>query len=290
MDGVKIHCYEGGSGYPILLIHGSGPGTASASNWAHVLEPLSKRYRVLAMDLIGYGLSGRKPRQPYFDLPMWVRQAQFVLDHLAPRGPVGVIGHSLGGYLTLRLAANEPRIDKILVQGSLGKPMKNNPALHQGWSFPRNEAEFRSLYTVLLRGPTSLTSEFVRNRLALIAKDGYDDYFTKMFQGDKQRYLDKAVLTRAELKRITCKVHILHGANDAAVPFHEACLPLADALPQAHLTRLANCGHPCSFDQPESFLHVANAFFGDPSKDRETGAQRGRDRESRHPRTVALQG
>ena len=34
------------------MIHGSGPGTASASNWTHVMRPLSRRYHIVAMDLI----------------------------------------------------------------------------------------------------------------------------------------------------------------------------------------------------------------------------------------------
>lgn len=107
-EGTSIHCYEGGKGYPILMIHGSGPGTASASNWARVMEPLSKRYHILAMDMIGFGLSGRKPKEPYFDLDMWTRQGEFMLKRLSPRGPVGIIGHSLGGYLTLRIASRTP--------------------------------------------------------------------------------------------------------------------------------------------------------------------------------------
>jgi 2-hydroxymuconate-semialdehyde hydrolase len=109
-EGTTVHCYEGGQGYPLLMIHGSGPGTASASNWKHVMEPLAERYHnIVAMDLIGYGLSGRKKKEPYFDVRMWHRQGEFVLDYLAKTGPVGVIGHSLGGYLALRLGGSFPR-------------------------------------------------------------------------------------------------------------------------------------------------------------------------------------
>ena len=90
-EGTTIHCYEGGRGYPLLMIHGSGPGTASASNWIHTMEPLSRRYRIIAMDLIGYGLSGRNRREPYFDVEMWTRQARHVLDRLSKKGPVGIV-------------------------------------------------------------------------------------------------------------------------------------------------------------------------------------------------------
>ena len=122
--GIKIHCYEGGKGYPILMLHGSGPGASSVGNWVKVMGPLSRRYHVLAGDLIGFGQSGQKERQPYFDVDLWTRQGEALLNRVAKRGKVGIIGHSLSGYLALRIAAGNPRVDKVLVTGSLGAKYK----------------------------------------------------------------------------------------------------------------------------------------------------------------------
>jgi 2-hydroxymuconate-semialdehyde hydrolase len=261
-EGTSVHCYEGGRGYPILMIHGSGPGTASMSNWVHVMRPLAKHYHILAMDLVGYGRSGRKADEPFFDIELWTRQARFVLKRLARSGPAGVIGHSLGGFLALRLAAREPRINKALVQGSLGARMRMNHALRVAWTFPRNEAAFRLLYRYVTRNTAAVSQAFVRDRLKLIGKEGYGAYFSRMFQGDKQRYLDQAVLSGAELKKLKCDLVLLHGDQDLAVPFEQGSLRLAASLPHADVVRLANCGHPCSFDQPEKFVKVARALFG----------------------------
>jgi 2-hydroxymuconate-semialdehyde hydrolase len=261
-EGTTIHCYEGGSGYPLLMIHGSGPGTASASNWMHVMEPLSQHYRVCAMDLIGYGLSGRKRREPYFDTDMWVRQGKHLLDRIAKREPVGIIGHSLGGYLALRLGAEVERVDKVLAQGALGAKTQLNRAIDIAWTFPKNEAAFRKLYRYVTLDPSGLTEEFVQQRLAVLNRDGYGEYFSKMFKGKKQRYLDEAILTRIQQKKLArCKIVLLHGAQDVSVPFGETTLALGKMLPHADLVRLANCGHPCSFDQPEKFMKVARALF-----------------------------
>ena len=93
-------------------------------NWHAVMKPLSRRYKIMAGDLIGFGKSDQKARMPYFDLNLWMKEAQFLLDRLSKRGPVGVIGHSLSGYLALRLAARNKRIDKVLVTGSLGAKYK----------------------------------------------------------------------------------------------------------------------------------------------------------------------
>ena len=261
-EGTTTHCYESGKGYPLLMIHGSGPGTASASNWMHVMRPLSRRYHIMAMDLIGFGLSGRKAKEPYFDIGMWSRQAQFVLDRLAPKGPVGLIGHSLGGYLVLRLAANNPRVDKVLAQGSLGARFKPNTAIDLSWTLPKSAADFRKLYEHITMDASVMSDAFVKSRLEVIRRDGYDVYFSKMFKGDNQRYLDKTVLSQAELKRLKCQVTLIHGAQDRAVPFKQAAVPLADAIAQADLIRIAECGHGPSLDHPKKFLDAARTLFG----------------------------
>ena len=54
------------------MLHGSGPGAGTIGNWRLVLEPLAARYRITATDLIGFGASGRKTEEPYFDLPLWL--------------------------------------------------------------------------------------------------------------------------------------------------------------------------------------------------------------------------
>jgi 2-hydroxymuconate-semialdehyde hydrolase len=260
-EGTTVHCYQGGRGYPIVLVHGSGPGTASASNWGRVMGPLAERYQICAMDLIGYGLSGRKASEPYFDMELWTRQVQFVINHLAPEGPVGLIGHSLGGAIALRAASRESRVEKLLVQGSLGVPIKLNTAVELSWQVPKDEAAFRHFYKTVIRVKGELSDDFIRERLAIVRKDGYNVYFNRMYTGDKQRYLDMAALPKSDLSRLKCKVLMLHGDADTCVPFEEGALPLAEAIGHADLIRLAGSGHPCSFDVPDKFLKYAKTLF-----------------------------
>ena len=261
-EGTRVHCYEGGKGRPLLMLHGSGPGAGTASMWSRVLARMARRYHVLAPDLIGFGRSGVKSREPYFDVDMWSRQAQMALDRLAPKGPVGVIGHSLSGYLALRLAGNNERIDKVLATGAMGARYRKNDAIKFAWTMPVNEDGLRELYRIVSTSPPAATEPFVVDRFNLINTPSYRDYFTRMFKGDVQRYMNQASLTKAELARIKQQVVLLYGAQDRPVPFAEAAVPLADAIPQADLIRLANCGHTPSLDQPEKFLATVRSLFG----------------------------
>ena len=262
MGGYRVHTYAGGKGYPILMLHGSGAGASSFGNWFAVMKPLSRRYKILAGDLIGFGKSDKKTREPYFDLNLWMREAQFLLDRLSKRGPVGVIGHSLSGYLALKLASRNKRIDKVLVTGSLGAKYKLPDALRIGWTFPKTEDDFRRSYSLAVADTSLMTDEFVADRMRVLQSGNYGEYFSKMFKGNKQSILNKCVLTPGELKRIRCDVLMVHGAVDLSVPFDEVAIPLAGRIPQADLVRLANCGHGPAMDQPAKFMDLTRNLFG----------------------------
>ena len=65
VNGARTRYYDVGSGEPILLIHGARPsGTSSANTWVPVLTGLSKRFRVLAPDRLGHGMT-ENPKGDY---------------------------------------------------------------------------------------------------------------------------------------------------------------------------------------------------------------------------------
>ena len=79
IEGHNVHYWEGGSGFPILMLHGVGPGTSIMGNFEPVLTPLTNRYHVFASDLIGFGQSDRKMHQPYFDVSLHLLLIVFYL-------------------------------------------------------------------------------------------------------------------------------------------------------------------------------------------------------------------
>src|SRR5262245_55038151 len=81
-EGIPVAVYRGGAGPPLLLIHGSGPGASSSGNWRAVIGPLAQGFEIYAMDLVGFGRSGRKPGPPYFDYPLWLRQSGALLARI----------------------------------------------------------------------------------------------------------------------------------------------------------------------------------------------------------------
>lgn len=261
VDGHNAHVWRGGSGYPLLLMHGAGPGTSAAGSFARVREALAERYCVYGTDMIGFGSSVRKAEPPYFDYALWLRQMQAVLDSI-PDGPVGLVGHSISGTFAMRLAGRNDRVDKILLSCPMGTAIEPNPDLETLWSFPGDEQALRRSLKVLINNHALITDELIASRLPVLSTPGYDEYFEKVFGGDKRELIRPTILTCEELAAVTCAVSIIHGRNDLAFPQEQTAAVLVEAFPQADLHLLSRCSHGPAFERPEAFLNIAIDFFG----------------------------
>ena len=64
-DGIRSNYHDLGSGHPLLMIHGSGPGVSAWANWRLVMPELAKQARVIAPDMVGFGFTERPAGQRY---------------------------------------------------------------------------------------------------------------------------------------------------------------------------------------------------------------------------------
>jgi pimeloyl-ACP methyl ester carboxylesterase len=112
------YAQAGNEGPVVVLVHGIA---SRAAQWQHVMTVLGDRYRVLAPDLLGHGLSA-KPRGDY----SLGAQACGVRDLLATLGHdrVSLVGHSLGGGIAMQFAYQFPeRVERLALisSGGLGR-------------------------------------------------------------------------------------------------------------------------------------------------------------------------
>ncbi|MEX0786393.1 MAG: alpha/beta hydrolase [Dehalococcoidia bacterium] len=84
---------------PLLFVHG---WCCDHTHWQRQVAAFRRKHRVVTVDLRGHGRSS-KPRQEY-DLPGFCRDLEWLIGKLRLRNPV-VVGHSMGGVITLHLAA-----------------------------------------------------------------------------------------------------------------------------------------------------------------------------------------
>jgi 2-hydroxymuconate-semialdehyde hydrolase len=259
--GHDVHYWTGGEGFPILMLHGIGPGTSIVGNYQPVLEPLSRFCHIVAPDLIGFGKSARKTAAPFFDVALWVEQGLAMLD-LLPPGPCGIAGHSLGGALALKIASRSPRVTKVLTSSSIGARYALPAALDQFWAVPADDAALARAMQRMVHDPTAVTADMIADRWSLFQSPGYADYFGSMFASPRQRYIDAAILDDDEIARITARVVMLHGRDDQPCPAEATSLAIARRLPGADLRLLAACGHNLPRERTADYLATAQALFG----------------------------
>ena len=79
--GIGTNYHDQGEGPAVLMIHGSGPGVSAWANWRLAIPALSRQYRVIAPDMVGFGFSDR-PAGIAYTIDAWVDQTVGLLDAL----------------------------------------------------------------------------------------------------------------------------------------------------------------------------------------------------------------
>ncbi|WP_291809545.1 alpha/beta fold hydrolase [Limnobacter sp.] len=114
-----IHYSELGQGFPVIMLHGGGPGASGMSNYSKNIEALAEKFRVIVPDLAGYGQStkGVDRADPFGD------HANTILGFMAELGieSAHLIGNSLGGATALRMALDQPaKVQSLVLMGPGG--------------------------------------------------------------------------------------------------------------------------------------------------------------------------
>ena len=121
-DGGSLHVVERGAGRPLVLLHGI---TLSARTWHYQLQDLADDFRVIAVDHRGHGSS--TAGDGGWDLARLALDVRELLDALDLRDAI-VVGHSMGGMVTLRFALDHAetrrrRVAGIVLMSTSGTPV-----------------------------------------------------------------------------------------------------------------------------------------------------------------------
>ncbi|MGJ5671781.1 alpha/beta hydrolase (plasmid) [Rhodococcus aetherivorans] len=155
---------EAGSGDPVVLLHGSGPGVSGWANWQHTIPGLAEHFRVIAPDTVGYGATSR-PGDIVYSLRTWSDHILGLLDVLE-LDRVSLVGNSLGGRMALDLAERHPeRISRMVLMGSPGVGMTVTDGLKALRAYEPSLENMRALLLDYFAvNPSIITDELVRIR------------------------------------------------------------------------------------------------------------------------------
>ena len=261
--------YGGPSDGPLLLlVHGLG---GSAVNWAAVAPELSETCRVLAIDLVGFGRTLPHGRSPH------VRENGRLLGRFVEEvcdQPVVLVGNSMGGLISILLAADRPDlvaglvlVDPAVPFGVRARPDPLVTAMFSVYAVPAVgrlvlsrrrtvlSAEQQALAVLRLctvdarRVPRPVLDQHV---VLAREREGYPDVDAELVVAARSLLL---VISRrrwllARMATISAPVMLLHGDRDRLVPV-AAARALAAANPRWRFEVAHDIGHVPQLEDPE---------------------------------------
>lgn len=269
--GMRVHVRRHGAGPPLLLVHGL---MTSSYSWRYAFAPLGERYTCYAPDLPGNGRSARPLDVRYgpAELAAWLGEVQRALGI---RG-CPVVANSMGGYLAMHLALDDPAsMSRLVNLHSPGVPEARLYALQAAFAVPGARALCRWL---IRRDPLAWAHRNVHYwDESLKSREEAREYGELLGTADGAeclvKYLGETMDTRpmrAFQRRLAARraaaesfpvpLLLLYAEKDPMVPprFGDA---FARAIPSAELVRLREASHFAHVDALAAFLAPTLAFL-----------------------------
>lgn len=240
--GTKIYYEEYGKGMPLLLLH---QGLGSIENLAGLIPELSGHYRVIAPDAPGHGrsehadsLSGELIADYYSEL----------IDHLKLDSAY-VMGWSMGGNISLLLAANRPDKIKKVVSGA-----SNSKA--SGLT-----EEARSLLKQYTLEAVREDKDWLENYQRLNPEP---DKWVHFWEDNQRMWAREIKIPDDKLAAINVPVLLIRGDRDMIKLEHT--IAIYKALRHGQLCVYPNVGHEMPEEKGQILARIAIAFFDEGGK------------------------
>jgi pimeloyl-ACP methyl ester carboxylesterase len=263
IGGQRVHVETAGQGEALVLVHGFGGSTYS---WRHVLPRLSQEYRVIAVDLSGFGFSER-PR----DLRRYSRDGQIrlllgLLDQMGLE-KAHFMGHSYGGGIVASLALLHPERARSVI-------LVDSTAPNYAIARRNNLAEITPLIYVFLRGyalrPAKIRKSLERSWFddSQVTDEVVNAYLARLqIEGAARAYkgLTAPFETLEEegelfLQDLTQPTLVVWGEEDRLILVEDGRLATSQ-IRQGRFVSIAECGHSPMEEKPEEFLATVLPFL-----------------------------
>jgi pimeloyl-ACP methyl ester carboxylesterase len=258
--GLRLHVRDSGpkDAPVVILLHGFG---ASLHTWEVWAQALSADYRVIRYDLPGAGLTGADPTGDYSD----TRGMQVLVALMDALGvqQASLIGHSMGGRMAWRFAAQYPaRLDKLVLISPDGfaspgfeygkKP--DVPAMLKLMRYVLPKPILRMSLAPAYADPSVMTDDLLQRY--------YDMMLAPSVRAAMIARMEQSILQDPVpmLKQIQAPTLLVWGEKDAMIPVSNAA-DYVRALPKATLVTLPGVGHLPHEEAPAVSLQAVKDFL-----------------------------
>lgn len=234
---------------PLLLLHGLG---GSLDRWSEAIPFLSKYYRLLVPDIIGFGYSD-KPHAEY-NMDFFIKFIQRFLQ-IMDIDNLHIIGSSFGGLLALEYTIRFPKdINKLVLISPAGMMNHITPALNQYIS--------AALYPTFYNVATAYYEMVYDPRM--ITEDSIQDFIKRMNLSNSKFAFMSTLISLKNHPQLTDRLNIntptliIWGRNDKLMPLRYA---KKFQIPNSKLVIFDQCGHYPHVEKAEKFNRTVSRFL-----------------------------
>lgn len=249
---LEINVRQWGQGEAVFLVHGLG---ASSHLWINQIRVLAAHYRVVAIDLRGFGRSSKPRARAAYSIDLMADDVIGVCRALELRR-IHYLGVSMGGFIGQAVALKAPQLCQSLILG-------------------QTAAEFGIPAEVLASRLAALDQTSMDEYAALVASQALaqppdpivDEWLRELIaNNDREAY--KYVLAGAlaefnlinKVGAIDCPTLVITGDDDRVIPATKG-LALSQMIPGAHYANIARAGHISYAEEPAEFNRIVMEFL-----------------------------
>lgn len=253
INGANIAYTDVGKGVPVVFVHGF---PLNRNTWMHQIDSLKAEFRIIAPDLRGLGDSDGEGEVT--TMAQFADDIHALLQNLKT-GPCVLVGHSMGGYVTLAFARQYPNMLKGLVL----------VGTKSGADSPEAAAARRTTSDkVKIEGSRVVVEAMTPKMLAPGNTDAKMlEQVREFMSRSKPAGVIAALLgmaTRPDstpmLANIQVPTLVITGADDIIIPPAES-EKLSQAIPRAALEVIPHAGHLVAFEKPAEFNRAMTAWL-----------------------------
>jgi 2-hydroxy-6-oxonona-2,4-dienedioate hydrolase len=255
VNGSVIRYLEDGptDGKILILLHGLG---ASAERWSRVIPTLSRDYRVIAPDIIGFGYSD-KPAVEY-TMDFFIDFFKSFLDNLGI-SKASIIGSSLGGHIASEFAIRFNHIvEKLVLVSPAGMMRNSNPTLDKyimAALYPEHQRVYEA-FSEMVYDSNTLNQEILMDFVNRMSLPNAKYAFMSTLLGI--RYAPRLT---GRLSNITAPTLLMWGENDTTIPLAEYANQYNGIPNMEELVVIKKCGHIAPIEKPATISRTVLRFL-----------------------------
>jgi pimeloyl-ACP methyl ester carboxylesterase len=263
IDGMNIHYKDEGQGPTVILLHGV---CASLHTWDGWAQRLKGHYRIIRLDIPGFGLTGPAPDPSYYKIDSGVELFSRLVSEMKLE-KFSIAGNSMGGYIAWNYALKHPdKVESLILIDSFGFPQKMPWLL----SFASNPIIRPFARHIMPRFLVHMAATAAWGDKSKITKEIKDRYFELMMrEGNKGGSVDvftefriqsKNKNVSARIKELKPPTLVMWGTKDEWIPFKHF-EEWKRELPSAKFIQYEGAGHTPMEEIPDVTARDADLFL-----------------------------